>query len=174
MNRKIVTVSFLIGLFATGIFGGTVLYFENRISEMDAQVSSLNFQIKSLNSEIFDKLENPYVVTSLGITEVMNTGTYSENDSATYNHLLISGTVTNVGFSTAYNAGLNVTAMDSSGQVIVSMIVPMTPGSYGPGHSQSITALTIISKQDILETEINLYHKGIATTWIVTPVYTKY
>jgi hypothetical protein len=103
-------LSLLIGLFATGLFVGTVLYFENRISEMDAKINSLDSQIKSFNSEIFDKLEHPYIVTRLAITEIMNDETYNENDPATYNHLLISGTVTNEGFSTTYNAGLNVTA----------------------------------------------------------------
>ena len=173
MKRKTLALSLLIGLFAAGLFVGTILYFENRISEMDAQINSLDSQIKSLNSEIFDKLEHPYVVTNLAITEIMNDESYNENDPATYNHLLISGTVTNEGFSTAYNAGLNVTAMDSSGQVVVNMIVPMTSGSYGPGHSQGFSVLSVMNKQDILETEISLFHKGIATSWTVTPVYTK-
>ena len=173
MNRKTLTSLLLIGLFVTGLFVGTVLYFENRISEVNAQISSLDSQIKSINSEIFDKLENPYLLISLGIGEVNNSRTYNENDPATYNHLLISGAVTNVGFSTAYNAGLNVTAMDSSGQVVVNMIVPMSPGSYGPGHDQGASAFTVINKQDTLQTQISIYHKGTATTWTVAPVYTK-
>ena len=172
MDRKILTALLLIGLFVTALFVGTVLYFENQISDMNAQIISLDSQVKSINSEIFNKLENPYLVTTLGIGEVNNSKTYNENDPSTYNHLLITGAVTNFGFSTAYNAGLNVTALDSSGQVVVKIIVPITSGSYGPGHDEGTTAFTTINKQDTLQTEISIYHIGVATSWTVTPVYT--
>jgi hypothetical protein len=172
MDRKTLTALLLIGLFVTVLFVGTVLYFQNQISAMNAQITSLDSQVKSINSEIFNKLENPYLVTTLGIGEVNSSKTYNENDPSTYNHLLISGAVTNFGFSTAYNAGLNVTALDSSGQVVVKMIVPLTSGSYGPGHEQGATAFTVINKQDTLQTEISIYHVGVAASWTETPVYT--
>lgn len=124
--RKTLATLLLIGLFVTALFVVTEFYFENQISDMNTQISSLDSQVKSINSEIFNKLENPYLVTTLGIGEVNNSKTYNENDLSTYNHLLITGAVTNFGFSTAYNAGLNVTALDNSGQVVIKIIVPVT------------------------------------------------
>lgn len=95
----------LIGFFVAGLFVSTVLHFEDRMSEMNAHIRSLDSQVNSLRSEIFEKLEHPYIVTRLAIIEERNNQTYNDNDPNTYNHLLISGTVTNEGFSSAYNAG---------------------------------------------------------------------
>lgn len=123
------------------------------------------------NSQIAN-LKKAELVTDLDISEITSDLPYNANDPNTYNHLLIRGTVTNMGLSTAYNAGLHVVAVDATGEKVIDMTVPLCAGTYGLGGNQGgpFTLFDLPSKE-IGQVDVAIYHKSIATTWTITPVW---
>jgi hypothetical protein len=146
------------------LFVGAILYYNNQLDELKAHVGILNSQTVNL--------QKPDLVTSLGIYEKLNAtnSTYIENDPSTYNHLLIEGTVTNMGLGTAYHAGLHVIARTITGEVVIDMTVPLAAGSYGLEGNKGPSELGDLPSKGIGEAQIAIYHQGIAATWSVTPV----
>lgn len=153
------------------LFAGMALYYNNIINERDSQIALLNSEIASLESEITN-LKKPDLVTALGISESISSLPYNENDPSIYNRLLISGTVTNFGLSTAYNAGLHVVAVDVTGEVVINMTVPIAAGSYGLEGNKGPSTLSVLSSRETGEAHLAIYHKGVASSWTITPVWT--
>ena len=142
-NKKIIVASVLL---VAVLFAGTILYYNNAVSfrdselvtlhsvtdqqsatigDLSSQVNSLNNQIADLNSQI-NSLKNRMVanlVTALGASEVQSNSTYNADNPTTFNRLYISGTVTNEGLETAYNAGLHVVAYDATSELVINMTI---------------------------------------------------
>ena len=116
------------------------------------------------------RLKKPDLVTALGISERLSNYTYDENDPKTYNHLLIVGTVTNMGLGTALNAGLHVEAVSITGQLVINMTVPIVAGSYGLGGNLGPSELYDMGSKEVGNAQIAIYHKGVVATWTVIPV----
>jgi hypothetical protein len=112
-------------------------------------------------------------VTDLSVSEITSNLLYDENDPNTYNHLLIRGTVTNMGLNTAYSAGLHVVATDITGEEVIDMTVPLAAGTYGLGGTQKgpFTLNDLLSKEEV-QVDVAIYHTSVAATWTVTPVWT--
>ena len=146
-------------------------------AKLGEEVNDLNNQIASLNSQIISlqNLKQPNLVTALGCREIPSNSTYNQNDPQTFDHLYITGAVTNQGLSTAYNAGLNVVAYNVAGKLLVNITVPVSYGIYGNGQS-SLTPLSTIGPLEIVSLEgpagISIVHEGLASTWKIIPVYT--
>jgi hypothetical protein len=140
-----------------------IQYFTAQLNEKNSEISSLESQISSL--------KKPDLVTSLGISERLSNYTYDENDPKTYNHLLIEGTVTNMGLGTALNAGLHVEAISITGQLVINMTVPIVAGSYGLGGNLGQSELYNLESKGVGNAQIAIYHKSVVTTWNVTTVY---
>jgi hypothetical protein len=123
------------------------------------------------NAEIAN-LKKPDLVTALDVSEVVSNLAYNENDPSTYNHLLITGIVTNRGLSTAYNAGLHVVSINVAGEVLINMTVPIGAGTYGLEGNNGPSTLSGAESQETLEAQLAIYHEGVASSWTITPVWT--
>jgi hypothetical protein len=163
MNRKDAIILVLVLVIVSFLFASTIQYYNTQLGERDSQIASLKSQLAGL--------QKPDLVTSLGVSEKMSNYTYDANDPKTYNHLLIEGTVTNMGLGTAHNAGLHVDAVSITGEVVINMTVPIVAGSYGLGGNQGPSALYDMANKESGTAQIAIYHKGIVATWNVIPVY---
>ena len=198
-NAKITTRTLAILLVIIVVsFSGALLYFDYQVSFRDwelvschqimdqlyaneaklgAQVNSLNNQVATLKSNItsLESLQAPNVVMALGCTEIPSNSSYNANNPQTFDHLYITGTVTNEGLSTAYNAGLNVVAYDVNGNMILNITVPIAYGIYGNGESNLTPLSTIAPLQQVSlpgNGGIAIVHEGLANTWKITTVWT--
>ena len=162
LDRKSVLIIILVAALV-------ILSFITVIQYYNAQLIEKNSEISSLKSQISD-LKKPDLVTSLGVLEKFSNYTYSETDPRTYNHLLIEGTVTNMGLGTALNAGLHVEAVALTGELVINMTVPIVAGSYGLEGNWGQSILFNLESKAIGTAQIAIYHKGVAATWNVTPV----
>jgi flagellar hook assembly protein FlgD len=188
MSRKAATnfsvVGALVALCAVIIVASAGLFLEyyapminsqnNEIANQTSQIASMNSTIANLNSQIaslknqITSLQEKYtanLVTALGATDVPGT-----NSSVPY-HLYISGTVTNTGVTTAYNAGLHVNGYASNGTVLIDITVPISYYVSQDGFTNA-TSLTTIYPTQQESVAINIIHNGIVTNWTITPVWT--
>ena len=196
MNKKIIVISVLIAILFVGAIAGTMFYYNGIVNGRNSKINSLNTQIANLNNKIANlnnqitnlssqlhvfgqaNLTSPYLVTALGITEIA---------SNPYNRLWISGSVTNTGEGTAFNAGLHVIAYAANGTLEVNITVPLNNNNvvnYGTDAAtgaQAYTAngdnnpsffLVALGGGGTAVIGINIFHEGTVTNWTVTPVWT--
>jgi hypothetical protein len=172
----------LIAVVFVAAFTGTMIYYNGELADRNSKIVSLNALIASqsekiavLNREVSEELNlsKPCVVGALGVSEVAA-------DWEPYWRLYIEGTVGNLGNSTAYNAGLKVTAYSNLGGLAINMTIPLvngcnyatntkinsTLGSLGPTQLGNLAARTSVW------VSVNIYHEGVAFNWTVTPVWT--
>ena len=148
----------------------------NEIINQSSEIANLNSQISNLNGQV-TKLTSPNLVTALGINEILSNSS-SGGTLAPYNHLEISGTVTNVGESTAFNAGLHIVAYDANGELEINMTVPLdNGGSFGTdaateAYGTSSLQLGNSASWQVSTISIAIYHEGTVTNWTLTPVWT--
>jgi len=187
MNKKLIAISFLIVaiLFVSAI-AGTISYYNGVVNDRNSKIALLNSQIANLNNEITNlssqnheaNLTSPYLATALGATEIA---------SNPYNRLWISGSVTNTGEGTAYNAGLHVVAYAANGKVEVNMTVPLNNNdvvNYGTDAATDASAyvgngdnnpsffLVSLGGGGTAVIGINIFHEGVVSNWTVTSVWT--
>ena len=190
MNKKIIVISFLlVAILVVSAFVGTIFYYNGVVNDRNSKIASLNSQIANLNNEITNlssqmhvfgqaNLTSPYLVTALGTTEIA---------SNPYNRLWISGSVTNTGEGTAYNAGLHVVAYAANGKVEVNMTVPLNNNdvvNYGTDAATDASAyvgngdnnpsffLVSLGGGGTAVIGINIFHEGTVSNWTITPVWT--
>jgi len=197
MNKKVIAVSVLIAILSGVLFvsaiAETISYYNREISSKKSKIALLNDKIANLTGEISNlnsrlaDLTNAYLVTSLGATEIPYNSPYN-GVAIPYNHLYITGSVTNTGGSTAYNAGLHVFAYNSTGTLEINMTVPLTNSGtmYGAvfgtdtatenyvssTYGISSTQLETLGSGQNMPIMINIFHEGTATNWTITPVWT--
>lgn len=147
-------------------------------AKLGAEIVNLQNQISVLNANIssLEGLKAPNVLLALGCTEILSNSTYNANNPQSFDHLWITGTVTNEGLSTAYNAGINVVAYDVNGNMILNITVPVAYGTYGNGEN-NLTPLTTIAPLQQVDLQgtgvgIAIYHEGLANTWNLKAVWT--
>ncbi len=190
MNKKIVASVLLVAILFASAIAGTIVYYNGvlnnknskialmkiQIPNLSSQISSLNDQLTNLTSQV-THLTSPNLVTALGIKEVSNTSSISRS----YNRLYIEGYVTNAGTGTAFNAGLHVAAYAADGTLEINMTFPIGSGDFGTSYAinsyvQSFdpvfTSLKFgnLASGQIVNVHLNIYHEGIVSNWIVTPV----
>jgi hypothetical protein len=205
MNKKIIAILVLIAILFVSTISGTIFYYNGEIANQNSQISNLRGQLTNVTAQLTNltgqvtNLNSANQVTALEITEIpynyIFNGTYAgnstDNANAALNYLYITGTVTNTGRGTAFNAGLFVVAYDATGALEINMTVPLGVGAYGNGVDNSTNRLetrmfgsfgnmiegtsapvtTLVSEQKAL-TIITIYHEGSPTNWNVTPVWT--
>ena len=170
MNKKIIAVSVAV----TVLFAGVIIYYNHAVSFRDSeianlhqimdglyaseadlsqQVNDLNNDVANLKSEIgyYKNQISPHLVTALGCTDVLG--------NAAFNHLWITGTITNEGLVDAYNVCLNVVAYQSDGTLIVNSTTPI--GTLAPLQVHAYDWYNGLS----------IPHEGTATTWSMTASY---
>ena len=162
MIRKDAIIIALSVIVVVLLFVSVMEYYTIQLGERDSEIASLEEEISGL--------KKPDLVTALGISERLSNLAYDENDPRTYNHLLISGTVTNMGLGTAVNAGLHVEAVSITGELVINMTVPIAAGSYGLGGNLGPLGLHDLASKDVGTAQLAIYHKGVLATWNVIPV----
>jgi outer membrane murein-binding lipoprotein Lpp len=201
MNKKIVIVVsvLIVAILVVSAFAGTVFYFNGVVNDRNSKIALLNTQIANLNNEITNlssqmhvfgqaNLTSPYLVTALGATEIpINSSANMQNIIISYNHLWISGSVTNTGEGTAFNAGLHVVAYASDGTLEVNMTVPLNNndvvnfGTDAATESQAYFAngdnnpsfqLVSLGGGGTAVIGINIFHEDTVSNWTITPVWT--
>lgn len=186
MNKIIIALSVLIAI----LFVGTIFYYNGLVNDQTSKINSLNSQIANLNNEIANlnneitnssnqaNLTSPYLAAALGATELAGNP---------YNRIWISGSVTNTGEGTAFNAGLHVVAYASNGIVEVNMTVPLNNNNavnYGTDNATGNSAyvangdnhpsffLVSLGGSGTAVIGINVFHEGTVSKWTITPVWT--
>ena len=162
-KRKAVSATVIAILFVSAI-AGTVVYFNGIVNQK--------------NSEIAD-LKSPYLATSLGVTEILYSPPSYDMGNIPYNRHYISGSITNTGKNTAFNAGLHVVAYGADYTLEINMTVPLSDGvAFGTDNATSIGGsgsslqLGVLDGGQTSTIGINIYHEGIVSIWTVTPVWT--
>lgn len=151
----------------------------NQIANLNSEIANLTSQISNLKSQEAN-IDSPSadVVTSLGISEITVNSTYDEGNSAPFNHLYISGTVTNSGDGTAYNAGLNVVAYTATGTLEVNVTVPLSNGgSFGTNtqtdaYGTSSLQLGNLYPGQTATISLAIFHEATVSSWSLIPVST--
>jgi len=198
-----VTVTVVVALLFISSIAGTIVYCNGVINGGNSKITSLNSEIASLNSEVSNlkgqvanlnshliNLTSANLVTALGVTEVPYNSPSNFPTPLLYNHLYISGSVTNTGEGTAYNAGLHVIAYAADGVPEVNMTVPLDGNVNVTGSEVTdfapvfgTDAATQIYGNDSLQLSnlfsgqtvtisLGIFHEGTAVNWTVTPVWT--
>ena len=175
MNKKITVISFLIVaiLFVSAI-AGTIIYYNSQITNLNSQISNLKSQIANLAVNL---------EASLGITEIPSNSSFNVHFSTKYSHLYLSGSVTNVGNSTAYNAGLHIIAYTANSTLEINMTVPLvndeafgtdagTNNYVSANLGSNLLQLGILQSEQKVTVSISIYHEGTVSKWTVTPVWT--
>jgi hypothetical protein len=191
MNKKIVVAlsALIVAVLFVSAIAGTIIYCNGVIKDGNSKIASLNGQIADLSSQILN-LTSANLVTALGVTEVPYDSPNNFPSPLLYNHLFITGSVTNTGEGTAYNAGLHVVAYEANGKVEVNMTVPLDGPENVTGNEITIlapvfgtNAATQIYGNDSLQLgelysgqtasiSLGIFHEGTVTNWTITPVWT--
>ena len=189
MKKKIMAIPVLIAVLFVSAIAGTVIYCIGVINDGNSKIASLNSQIANLNSQIIN-LTSANLVAALGVTEVPYNSPNNYPTPLLYNHLYISGSVTNTGQGIANNAGLHVVAYAANGTLELNMTVPLD--SQENVTSNDITdfapvfgtnAATQIYGNDSLQLgkvysgqtvpiNLGIFHEGAVTNWTITSVWT--
>jgi hypothetical protein len=167
VNAMIVVVIIFVAAIA-----GTLIYFNQMITQKNSEIASLNAQLDVMNSQV-SNLNKPNLVTSLSIG-VQQDATVSVNGvEMTGNALYIDGSITNQGKTTAYNVKLNVVAKDVYGSTVVDMTVPVW-GNFVPGEDPSLlnsgNPVSINPIQTMNYVNIKILCQSVPVTWNITPV----
>ena len=189
-NLMLIAVLLAVVVLFVSAIAGTIIYSDRVISAGDSKIASLNGQIADLNSQITN-LTSVDIVTALGVTEVPANSPNNYPTPLLYNHLYISGSVTNTGEGTAYNAGLHVVAREANGKVEVDMTVPLVSPQNESGNeitdyapvfgtdaktqiygNDSLKLGNLFSGQT-LPISLGIFHEGTVTSWTITPVWTR-
>jgi hypothetical protein len=203
MDKKIIAASVLIVIIFMVAIAGTIVYCNGVLGNVNSEIASLNSKIANLVSRVSElktraaninsqtsNLLSAKIVTSLGITEVPYDSPHNFPTPLLYNHLLIMGSVTNTGVTTAYNAGLHVVAYQADGKVQINMTVPLvnwanettnentdfapvfgTDASTQIYGNESLQLGNLYSGQNITII-LGIFHHGTVTNWTITPVWT--
>jgi hypothetical protein len=184
---------FAVMLFVSSI-AETLLYYNgviegknNQISSISNEIANLTAEISSLNSQLANlkaNLTSSHLVSSVTTKEYDWLSILEEGGGAyPYNFVEITGSVTNTGGGTAFNAGLHVLAYDAGGNALINMTVPLGGGTFGTddkitglikswGGSVSSMQLGNLTSGKTLPISIDIYHEGTVNSCVVTPVWT--
>ena len=187
IHRSAVLIAVVI-LFAT-VLGGTVTYCNSVLESKNSKIASLNTKISNLSSQVTNltaatgqikNLTSANLVTALGVAEIVNTSSVSR----AYNRLYIEGSVTNNGSGLAFNVGLHVVAYTADGTLEINMTVPLTYGEFGTNaaiysyiysfdpYGTSSPKFGNLSYGQSADVNLDIYHEGTVTNWIITPLWT--
>jgi hypothetical protein len=189
-NLMLIAILFAVVILFASAIAGTIFYCNRVISAGNSKIASLDGQIANLNGQMTN-LTSVNIVTALGVTEVPANSPDNYPTPLLYNHLYISGSVTNTGEGTAYNAGLHVVAREANGKVEVDMTVPLVCAQNESGNeitdfapvfgtdaktqiygNDSLKLGNLFSGQT-LPISLGIFHEGNVTNWTITPVWTR-
>ncbi len=184
MSKKTILMSvFMVAMLLAGI----VFYYESKMELMNTQIANLNIQLSNLEdinanlSSLVTNFTTANLVTALGATEIPKNSSHNTPSAHLYNHLYISGSVTNTGQGIAYNAGIHVLAYDNYGVLKIDMTVPLGGGKPAFGTDSEIieyigggssTILRSVHAGETIAVDIAIFHRDTVSNWTVTPVWT--
>ena len=187
MSKKIIM---LMSVFMEAILlAGTVFYFNGLLNDRNSKIELMNAQIANLNSQLSNlsslvkNFATANLVTAIGATEVPKNSSINLPSVHLYNHLYISGSVTNTEEGTAYNAGLHVVGYDVNGRLRINMTVPLGGGMAAFGMDSEImeylgggssTVLRRLYAGETTGIDIAIFHRDTVSNWNITPIWTNF
>lgn len=199
LNPKILVLPLVLGIIFAGILSSysyLIIAQNYKISSLTAEEQNLNEEIENLTNQIPSFREQATnftaaylalgfkanLTTSLQGKEIV-TSNYAATQSIPYNYFYVSGTVSNAGNGTAFQAGLRVVAYSYNGTQEIDMTLPLggifgtdsrindyITNSYG-GLGTSLQLGNLGSGQTVT-TNIQIFHEGTVSNWTITPVWT--
>jgi len=201
INKKITAISVLIAILFVSSIVGTVIHYNEVVTQKNSQIASLTNQVSNRNCEISilnGEISNlssqlnyfvPNITAAVGVAEISGSSSHNMSPQP-YDHLWITGSVTNKGRNTAYSAGLHVVAYAANGIIEINQTFPLvnaltnSVGIFGADnatitYASSLGGSTLNSFQlgslgaaQTADVAFAIYHEGIVTKWTVTPVWT--
>jgi hypothetical protein len=181
----LIILALVVGLITEGVF------YDNLVADKNSKIANLNDEISKLTSQIFSlqgqvanlngqvaNLTSAKLVTAIGISEV------NTPSGIKFNKLFIEGSVNNTGQGTAFHAGLNVVAYSANGTLLVNMTVPLgfmalfgTDSATSDYAQDFYSSTRTLALGNLLTTQtasinIGIFHRGTASNWTVSPVWT--
>jgi len=141
----------------------------SRIAQLSSQIANFSNQITNLNGTI-NNISTTDIITKLGATDILG-------NSTTPNYLLITGTVSYEGESSAYNAGLHIIGLSATDTPVINMTIPIVsaniqnPIIYQNAFITGISLSTLYPNQSVSMAAI-IYHAGTVTNYTINPVWT--
>ncbi len=183
-NATTIAILIITVLFVSAI-AETIVYFNNVLKEKDSKIASLTTQIPNLVSQIsilnsqMANLTSPNLVATLKTQEVPK---FSQeypggpNYTIPYNFVQITGTVTNSGAGTAFNAGLHVVGYELNGLLVANVTVPLSSGYFGSdnataAYSTGASQFGNLGIGQIANINESIIHEGAVYNWTATPVW---
>jgi len=178
-TARVSVTSIFIALLVAALVGAASLIYtvyipqideqNSRIIDQARQINSLNATVKSLNQQIQDLQDQlskytASLTTALGIKDLVD-------NSTNEHYLYIRGEVTNVGVTTAYNAGLHVVGYGSNHEVLINMTSPLEGGTFQNGFTSS-TGRSLLYPTQSQTTILSIYHSGTVVDWEIVAVWT--
>ncbi len=201
IDPRIVVVILVFAIMFAGVLSSysyLIIFQDYKIASLDTQVQNLTSDIENLTNQIpgltneqTTNLTAVYLAsgfranltTALQGKEII-TSNYAATKSIPYNYFYISGTVTNTGNGTAFEVGLQVIAYDVYGNNTrdIDMTLPLG-GTFGTdGTINSYVAkyqggtssfqLQSLGSGQTKTVNIQIFHEGTVSNWIITPVWT--
>ena len=201
------TAALIVAILFVSALAGTIIYYNNILNDKNSKIALLKTQIANLNNEtanqnnrianLTSQISNlasqvanltgqatkltpqtANLVTALNVFD----GPASTVKFLPFNCLYTSGSVTNTGKGTAYNAGLQVIAYTSSGILLINMTVPLGNHWYGTDSTTDVYVsstggngslqLGSLDNGQTANVILNIFHEGSVSNWTVTPVWT--
>jgi hypothetical protein len=200
IDPRILTVSLVFAIIFAGVLSSyfyVIIFQDYKIDSLTAQEQNLKSEIENLTTQIpslQDQTTNftaaylasgfeANLTTALQGKEIV-TSDYAATQSIPYNYFYISGTVTNIGNGTAFEAGLHVIAYDTYNRTKdIDMTLPLG-GTFGTdnetnayitnsyGGFRSSLQLGNLGSGETKTTNIQIFHEGTVSNWTITPIWT--
>ena len=185
MNKKLIAISVFVVIIFVSVIAVTIVYYNNKVSNLNSQISSLKNQVTNLT---FVNLTSDLSITEIHFfpNHFLNGTQIPDYYPHAFPNLFINGSVTNAGGATAFNAGLHVAAYTANEILVVNMTVALVNGEWVFGTDATTNAYVSNYYKDDLGTlqlgylksgqtvafDLSFYHEGTASNWTVTPVWT--
>ncbi len=200
IDPRIFVVSLVFAIIFAGVLSSCfyiIIFQDYKIASLTAQEQNLNSEIENLTNQIPSLREQTtnftaaYLASGLkgNLTTALQgkeiiTSDYAATQSIPYNYFYISGTVTNTGNGTAFEAGLHVIAYDIHNNTRdIDMTLPLG-GTFGTdnrtntyitnsyGGFRASLQLGNLGSGETKTTNIQIFHEGTVSNWTITPVWT--
>ena len=188
VKRIEAVLSLIVAILIISSLTGLISYYISVIDDKNSEIATLSTEVSDLRNQMIE-LSSAKIEASLKVQEFEHEFPPDLNSSplpVKYDCLVISGSAINTRQGTAFNAGLNVSAQDVNGKLLVNMTVPL--GQYAPfapnaeikswlnsvSLGYGFPELSNLYRQQSKEILIYIFHEGIAFNWTVTPVWTNF
>ena len=200
IDPKIFVVTLVFAIIFAGVLSSyfyVIIFQDYKIGSFTSQEQNLNNEIENLTNQIPSLQEQTTnftaaylasgfkanLATALQGNEIV-TSDFAATQSIPFNYFYISGTVTNTGNGTAFEAGLQVIAYDIYNNTRdIDLTLPLG-GTFGTDSNTNAYITNIYSgimpslqlgslgSGETKTVNIQIFHEGTVSNWTITPVWT--